>query len=200
MRTIRLYGSLAKFLGRRKIRADVASASEAVRCLLGNFPELEAHMSDKHYKVRVGTYHLEDLEELQNPSSAKEDIAFIPVISGAGGSAGKIFAGIGIVALSLFLGPGGFLASQAFTLGSAAVTAGVGIGASLILGGVAQLLTPVPAKDVGPDSESDPRRSYSFSGVQNTSRQGIALPVVYGEVLVGSIVISAGIDITQVSV
>jgi hypothetical protein len=51
----------------------------------------------------------------------------------------------------------------------------------------------------GADSEGDPRKSYSFSGVQNTSRAGVPVPVVYGETLVGSVVVSAGIDIVQVS-
>jgi len=70
------------------------------------------------------------------------------------------------------------------------------LGVSLVLGGVAQLLTPTPkiSKD-----EADPRKSFSFSGIQNTSRAGVPVPVVYGETLVGSVVISAGIDIVQVS-
>ena len=40
----------------------------------------------------------------------------------------------------------------------------------------------------------DPQESYSFSGIQNTSRQGLPVPLVYGETIVGSVVISAGID------
>jgi predicted phage tail protein len=51
----------------------------------------------------------------------------------------------------------------------------------------------------GADSEGDPRKSFSFSGIQNTNRAGVPVPVVYGETLVGSVVISAGIDIVQVS-
>jgi predicted phage tail protein len=47
---------------------------------------------------------------------------------------------------------------------------------------------------------TDPKRSYSFSGVQNVSRQGVPVPVVYGEVLIGSIVISAGITTEKVTV
>jgi predicted phage tail protein len=87
-----------------------------------------------------------------------------------------------------------------------------GVGASLALGGVAQLLTPVP-KISGPGAasmgsmssgakgadDSDPRKNYSFSGIQNTSRQGVPVPVIYGEVIVGSVVISAGIDVDQVA-
>ena len=74
------------------------------------------------------------------------------------------------------------------------VLAGVGI--TLILGGVAQLLTPTPKIS---QDEGDPRKSFSFSGIQNTSRAGVPVPVVYGETLVGSVVISAGIDIVQVA-
>lgn len=79
------------------------------------------------------------------------------------------------------------------------INAGIGIGASLVLGGVAQLLTPVPKIPTGKNSDKDPRKSYSFSGVQNTSRQGVPVPIVYGETLVGSVVISAGIDTVQVT-
>jgi predicted phage tail protein len=49
------------------------------------------------------------------------------------------------------------------------------------------------------ETAKDPRKSYSFSGVQQTSRQGIPVPVVYGETLVGSVVISAGVDTVQVA-
>jgi predicted phage tail protein len=78
------------------------------------------------------------------------------------------------------------------------LAAGQVIGASLILGGVAQLLTPTPKIS---QDEGDPRKSFSFSfsGIQNTSRAGVPVPVVYGETLVGSVVVSAGIDIVQVA-
>lgn len=188
MRAIRLYGALSKFLGKRVFRAEVATAAEAVRCLLVNFPQLEAHMIDKHYKVQVGS---EDTayEELHNPSSQKEDIKIIPVIAGAG-AAGKILAGVALVALS-FVAPGVGLAFLQPVL--------FGVGLSLASGGVAQLLTPVPKTPTGPESEKDARQSYGFSGIQNVSRQGVSLPVVYGEMYVGSVVVSAGINTDQVS-
>jgi predicted phage tail protein len=80
----------------------------------------------------------------------------------------------------------------------------LGVGASLILGGVAQLLTPVPRAPKGPgssskDTDEDPRKSYSFSGIQNTSRQGVPVPIVYGETVIGAVTISAGIDTVQVA-
>ena len=59
------------------------------------------------------------------------------------------------------------------------------------------MLTPVPPVL---EREQDPRLSFNFSGIQNTSRAGVAVPVIYGEVLTGSVVISAGIETAQVEV
>jgi predicted phage tail protein len=183
LRKIKLYGKLAKFIGHRVLEADVASAAEAVRFLLANWPELEAHMNDQHYRVSIGTYDL-TAEELYDPAGAAP-ISFVPVVAGAG-AVGRIIAGIALVAIGLFV-PG---------IGALGVQILVGVGASLVLGGVAQLLTPTPSTST---DEGDPRKSFSFSGIQNTNRAGVPVPVVYGETLVGSVVISAGIDIVQVS-
>ena len=73
------------------------------------------------------------------------------------------------------------------------------IGVGLALTGVAQLISPTTTMSTGVDSDFDPRKSYSFSGIQNTNRQGVPVPIVYGEVLVGSIIVSAGIDVEPVA-
>lgn len=192
LRKIRVYGKLAKFLKQRVFEADVASAAEAVRFLVVNFPQLRPHMAEQYYKVTVGTYALA-ADELHDPAGQQE-IKIVPVLAGAGGATGRILAGIAIIGLSFGIGA---IASAGVTLGGLAGigtvgTIGVGIGATLVLGGVAQLLTPVPT--VSTDQQPDPRKSYSFSGIQNTSRQGIPVPVVYGETVVGSVVVSAALD------
>jgi predicted phage tail protein len=189
LRKIKLYGKLAKFVGHRILEADVATAAEAVRFLVANWPELERHMADQHYRVSVGTYDL-DLEELHDPAGQQE-IKIVPVMAGAGAT-GRIIAGIALVAFSLLL-PG-----VGAAIGGALMTKIGLIGGALILGGVAQLLTPTPRIPTGPDTQNDPRKSYSFSGIQNTSRQGVPVPIIYGETIVGSVVISAGIDTVQV--
>jgi predicted phage tail protein len=170
LRKIKLYGRLAKFIGKRVLEADVSSAAEAVRFLLANWPELERHMADQHYRVSLGAYDLVE-DELHDPAG-KQPIKIVPVVTGAG---------------------------TALIFGTALKGLVLGIGTSLALGGVAQLLTPTPTLSLGTDSPNDPRKSYSFSGIQNTSRQGTPVPIVYGEMLVGSVVISAGIDVDQVS-
>ena len=50
------------------------------------------------------------------------------------------------------------------------------------------------------DFSEDPRLSFNFSGIQNTSRAGVAVPVIYGTTLTGSVVVSAAIDNEQVEV
>ncbi len=204
MRVIRVYGRLARFMGRRTFRAEVASAAEAVRFLLANFPQVERHMVDQHYRVSVGARAL-DAEELHEPAGGS-DIAIVPVIGGAG-AVGRVIAGVALVAAAVIIGQP-WLGAYAFSMI-------VGVGASLALGGVAQLLTPVP-KMAGPGAfsgsgagagagaakaadDNDPRKNYWFSGIQNTTRSGIPCPIIYGDTITGSIVISAGIDVDQVA-
>jgi predicted phage tail protein len=192
LRKIKLYGKLAKFIGHRVLEADVATAAEAVRFLVANWPELERHMADQHYRVSIGTYDI-DLEELHHPTGAAP-ISFVPVVAGAG-AVGRILAGIAIIAFAIVTAGAGIAGLGLGFSASTAISIGL-VGASLVLGGIAQLLTPTPTTS---QDEGDPRKSFSFSGIQNTSRAGVPVPVVYGETLVGSVVISAGIDIVQVA-
>ena len=194
-RKVKLYGRLAKFVGKRVLHADVSSAAEAVRFLLANWPDLERHMADQHYRVSVGTYDLTE-DELGHPVGTQE-IKIVPVMAGAG-AAGRIIAGVALIALS-FVTFGAAAFAGVGVAGAWGSTLALGIGASLVLGGVAQLLTPTPSIPKGVDSPNDPRKNYSFSSIQNTSRQGTPVPVVYGETIVGSVAVSAGIDIDQVA-
>jgi len=190
MREIRVYGKLAKFLKKRVFRAEIASAAEAIRFLVANYPEIERHMADQYYRVSLADRDLA-LEEIDEPCG-RQIIKIVPVIEGAG-AVGRVLAGVALLAASFAI-PG-----FAAWAGPTAYGLIVGVGASLVLGGVAQLLTPVPVIPRGSDSPNDPRKNYSFSSIQNTSRQGTPVPIIYGEMIVGSVVISAGVEIEQVS-
>jgi predicted phage tail protein len=206
LRKIKLYGPLAEFIGRRVLQADIATAAEAVRFLVANFPGVEQHMADQHYRVSTGAVDL-TLDEVHYPAG-QEEVRIVPVVVGAGGAASKIIAGVALIAISLALPGGGLFGGSTFgAFGGPIAAAGTlttvgtvisAVGATLILGGVAQLLSPVPKVAQGVDTQNDPRKSYSFSGIQQTSRQGVPVPVVYGKTLTGSVVISAGVDTVQV--
>ena len=211
LREIRVYGELAKFMGVRSFMAEARDVAEAVRYLLVNFAGLEAHMGQHDYRILVGGYSISE-EEISHPIG-QNVIRIIPVVAGAGGGVGKILAGVAIIGLSILTaGAFGFALGSAAGIGTFA-TIGVGIGASLALSGVSQLLTPVPR--IAPPSamsgysptytaqtmretEMDPQKSYSFSGIQNTSVQGTPVPIIYGETVVGSVVISANVSTLEV--
>ena len=210
LREIRVYGELAMFMGVKSFMAEARDAAEAMRYLLVNFAGLEAHMAQHDYRVLVGSYNIGE-EELNHPVG-QNVIRIIPVVAGAGG-VGKILAGVAIIGLSILTaGFFGFALGSATGIGTFA-TIGVGIGTSLALSGVSQLLTPVPriappsmtssgAASYSPstmrESELDPQKSYSFTGIQNTSTQGTPVPIIYGETVVGSVVISANISTQEV--
>ena len=202
LRKINLYGKLAKFVGHRVLEADVHNAAEAVKFLVANWPALEQHMANQHYKVEVGSSAL-TLEETLYPIGS-DDISITPVIAGAG-NVGRIVLGAALIAAAIYLpgsnavfGAGGGLGFGATNAAGAAIFSSYAlagnIGIMLVLSGVAGLLTPTPKT---PKSEEDPQNQFSFSGIQQTGRAGTAIPVCYGEVLTGSVVISAGIDVTQ---
>jgi predicted phage tail protein len=136
-------------------------------------------------------------------------ISITPVLTGAGGGVGKTIAGVALIAGALFLGPSaaiggaGFLGATfgAGVIGGVAATAIGSVGAALVLGGVAQMITPKPPTLGlgGPSPLNDPRalQSYNFNGIQNTSTQGTPINVVYGKTIVGSVTLSAGITNTS---
>ena len=203
LRKIKLYGELAKFVGHKEFEVQVDTVGKAVSFLIHNFSGIESYMSPKYYQIKVGNYNIDE-SELTYPIG-QEDIHFIPVISGAGRGVGKVLLGAVIIGTALLLpgaapalGAGGFTAAGGATTGIAAFSATLAnIGLGLTLMGVSEMLFPLP-KPQDFNSEGDPQLSFSFSGVQNTSRAGTPVPIVYGEIITGSVVISAGIDTNQV--
>ena len=200
MRKIKLYGELVKITGYKELEAAVNTTAQAVSFLVNNFPELESHMSNRYYQVLLEKEEEVGIEELHFPVG-KSDIKFVPVISGSGGLGKALFGGA-LIALSF--GVGGLFSApliQSGTFSFAAAGLGAkaafGIGASLVLSGVSDMLFPVP-KMPQFSSEQDPRLSFSFSGTQQTSRAGTPVPLVYGEIFTGSVVISSSIDTEQV--
>ena len=193
LRKVKLYGKLAEFIGHKEFEVQVANVSQAVSFLIHNFPQLESYMNPKYYQVKIGNNFIAE-NELGYPIG-QEDIHFIPVISGAGRGLGQILLGAALIGFAFAGGAGFFGSAFAKNTGLFAFTKKVGF--ALIIGGVSQLLFPIPEPQKF-ESEEDPKLSFNFSGVQNTSRAGTPVPIVYGEIITGSVVISAAIDTNQV--
>tara|TARA_R100000322_G_scaffold68025_1_gene42626 strand:- start:129 stop:734 length:606 start_codon:yes stop_codon:yes gene_type:complete len=198
LRKVKLYGELAKFVGHKEFEVKVDTVGKAVSFLVHNFPGIQSHMNPRYYQVKVGNFDIDE-NEINYPIG-NEDIHFIPVIDGAGKGFGKMLLGAAMIGLAfampgaVFQGFGGFGAAAGFSGFQAAVG---NIGIALVLSGVSDMLFPLPQQQSF-STEADPQLSFSFSGVQNTSRAGTPVPIVYGEIFTGSVVISAAVDTNQV--
>ena len=121
LRKIKLYGELAKFLGEKNLEAEVNNAAQAIRFLVVNFPKLEKHMSDRHYKVILDDWELKE-KELHYPSGTN-DIKIVPVVGGAGGNFGQVLLGAALIGAS-FMFPGAGMFGTTSFFGQTAVAGG----------------------------------------------------------------------------
>lgn len=190
MKVVKVYGALRKKLGQCRFEFYADTPAQALKALCVNFPGLERWLIDREgegigFRVTVGRERITNgnVEDLALPWSEREVFSITPVVCGAGRGFGEILAGIGLIALS-FVVP--FASTVLFNFGVA-----------LVLGGVAQMLSPQP--DLGFNNGKDAARleSFTFSNIVNTSKQGLPVPIAYGRVFTGSAVISSGLDVDQ---
>ena len=189
LKKIKVYGKLRQFLGRPYFMAAVKSPQQAMSFLTANFEGIQKHMNDQIYKIKMGG---NDITEDYLSMSGQGDIQIIPVASGGLPFVIGAAAIGGGAAITAAAAAGTFLA----TLGTALTTVGV----SMIVGGVVEMIAPQPSLDIPSISDIDPRirGSYSFNGIQNVNSSGVPIPIIYGLVFSGSILISSGVDTAQI--
>ena len=190
---IKVYGTLRKFLGQAEFKVDLNPPREAISFLKCNFKGIEEHMARQHYTIQCGKKVItKDLLNL----NTEEDIRIIPIVHGN--------------FLPILLGAGALFGSSAIAattfgstlLGGIITSALTSIGTSMVIDGVTSMLSPQQNNLSASGQDAlDPAAlasNYSFTGLTNISRAGIPVNLVYGEILVGSIVVSNGVDTVQV--
>lgn len=169
LREVRLYGKLGAEFGRVH-HFDVATPAEAVKALMANFPRLEKWLYDMDKKgYRYAFFNDRDNvpeKELDYPAG-RATIRIAPVLAGSKN------AGLWETILGAVLIVVGVYTNQYWL---------AGMGLSMMLGGIARMLAPIQQLP-----------GYAFSGPVNTTEVGVAIPVGYGRLRVGSVVISAGL-------
>jgi predicted phage tail protein len=221
MKVVKVYGTLRELLGKSRFEFVAGTPAQAMRALLVNFPKLQQWLLDSEkngiaYRVTVGKQkiHNDDVSGLFAPWSEREVFSIVPVMTGASrrGKGTLLFGAALVTTAILFPGAGFALSAGGFTTTGVAASGAVGviapgfatasalaatagnIGIALMLGGIAQIISPSPK----PPREASRLESNSFSGITQTTRQGVPVPIAYGRLFVGSVVISAGLDIDQV--
>jgi len=180
-------------------RLAVSNASEAIHALCILVPGFERFLMESKdrgvtYSIFLGRDNIGQ-DRLKAPPGAA-DIRIAPVLMGSkrAGSMQTIIGVALIVAASYF--SGGLASGSSSALIGASSTTGwtfaASMGISMAMGGVMQLMSPM-AKGLGTMDRPENRASYSFNGPVNTSIQGSPVGLLYGQLTVGSAVISAGI-------
>ena len=192
MKIVKVYGQLKKKLGQSRFELDVNTPAQAIKALCVNFPDLTNWFIDNDqngygYKVEIGKQkvYAEDLKPLLQPFTEKDILRIVPVIKGAGRGVGRFLLGVALVGVAFVAGP-----SSLALIGAGTSKALTYIGTSLILGGISQMLSPSPQ----PIPEASKLQSFSFSGIVNVADQGVPVPICYGRVFTGSVVVSFGLD------
>ena len=197
MKIVKVYGQLKKKLGQSSFELDVNTPAQAIKALCVNFPDLTNWFIDNDqngygYKVEIGKQkvYAEDLKPMLQPFTEKDILRIVPVIKGAGRGLGRFLLGVALVGVAFVAGP-----SSLALIGAGASKALTYVGTSLILGGISEMLSPSPQ----PIPESSKLQSFSFSGIVNVADQGVPVPICYGRVFTGSVVVSFGLDSDPVS-
>ena len=209
LRTVKVYGHLAEHCGQSVFEALVRVPADAIKFLLCNFPELRSLMRDGYYKVAVGQHDLQLAdapEQLHYPLADSDVVKVIPVVSGAGGRGfGQLLLGAALIGIAVASAGAGLSLGAASTGGAfgfvgtsgLAVAAG-NIGLALAFSGVAQMISPVPDLPSSDSFGGEPLENFAFQSIGNVDREGVPVPVVYGEMIVGSVVISTGLIAKQI--
>jgi predicted phage tail protein len=200
MVTIKLLGELGRRFG-RQFQLAVKTPAEAMRALCMQIPEMRQYLlesGEKGVNWRVVTEHPDGLDEDQLLWPMSKRMVLAPQPAGRGG-VGKIIAGVALVAAAVVLGPIGLgVVGGTFATGVGA------IGASMIFGGVAELLTPTPKmpnvkgfNGVGSGRNREEQlNSFTFDKSNANTMQGEVVPVLYGERIVGNLpILSFGLEL-----
>lgn len=194
MRTIRLYGALSKYAS--AVELEVSTASEAVRALCANFPGIMKDFNEGAWRLVLGKSPKSgmdlDEENLTAFKLGRGDLHILPIVAGAKNSGGAIKLILGATLIAVSFGFASALATPIMGItGAATWGSAIGMaGASMAIAGASLLLAP--------ESKSkEEERSFTFSGPQGSVRQGVGVPIVYGELIVGSVMISGGFDVDQ---
>lgn len=188
MNTIYLHGRLKDEFG-SSFDMEVADIAEALRALTSQLEGFAAAIKEGTWRVLRDDQEMD--EESLGMSAGSADIHFIPAVAGRGGGGGKAILGGALLIAATVMSGGILAAPTAMALGA--------VGAGIAVAGVTMMLTPTPE---GPDPAKNNKdeQSFLFNGPVNVNKQGVPVPLVYGESMVGSVVISAGVHAEDIPI
>jgi predicted phage tail protein len=214
--TINMYGALGQTFGETPVQLYAKDLKDIFSGLSSRFGNsFKDTILEGAWQITLGKRESSELKETDNFISEElvdfplleNEIHIFPAICGAGGARGggigQIILGavliVAAVVITIFAPPAGAaVAGEIGGIAYSGTAASLAIaGALSIAGGIMSLLVKVPSvSDYG--SAGTQKQSFIFNGVINNTEQGVPVPLVYGNHLTGSTVISAGMDVYQI--
>lgn len=192
--TFNLYGELGEKYG-KTFELECGTVRQGLDILFANFKTMKQHIIDSDkwlagYEVWANEVPLEATDTDFTLVRQSASVKIIPVVCGASSTAriiiGVVMVVVGAV-LTYFGNPYGPLLMK--------------MGVVMIIGGVAEKLAPKPKLNSASERNvTDKATSYIFSGPVNNTKQGAAVPIGYGRMLVGSNVISSAFTTVDIPV
>ena len=189
LRKVYLEGEMGEKYGRvAEVKAD--SVREVMQYLQANLDTINKYLiasteeRNIGFVVKIADDYVNSEEELLLPLE-KGDIIITPTPMGAKG-AFKVIVGIIMVGIVML----GFLTGPAWVLWAI-----VGVGAGLIMQGIAEMMMPDPATDDETPAEEE---GYVFQGSEASITEGHPVPILYGELRVPGQPITFNLENTSV--
>ncbi|MWN91250.1 tail assembly protein [Gilliamella sp. Pra-s65] len=186
-------GAMAKQFGKNH-QYDVQNIKELLRALCATIKGFEKYMGSAHMKGVKFAFFVDGknigIDEFDINASGK-NYMIMPVAQGAkSGGFLQIIIGAAALVAAFFTG-GASLTMFGATITVSSTLAGIGI--SMMLGGIVQLLTPQPKFKAGGSSSAENKPNYGFGAPVNTNAVGYPVAILLGEREIGGAVINAGI-------
>ena len=189
MATVRLHGHLQRF--GRVFRLEVATPAEAIRALSLQITGFRGALESGAFRVRLRRHDLtaDNVEAaITGPVGERDVFHLVPVVAGAkNGGLFNVIMGAVMVVAAFYTGGASIAAWGAMSTGLAVA------GAGMMLAGAATMLSPVPKGGAGA-SGGDSNNNSSFSSLDNRVAQGGCVPLIYGQVMTGSVVLSQEVE------
>ncbi len=172
------------------------TGAEAIRALATQLPVFRQKLSDGWYQVRIAGRDVSTSGLTAQLHETLPDGAVIHIVPRVAGPSQVAYSRLswGLPPLPDHSLPPEPPCSMGAAIGAGGMTGILfSLGASMVLGGVAQMLAPKARTPRTQTTDNGKQNTY-FSSLDNMVAQGNVLPVLYGEMRVGSRVVSQEIS------
>lgn len=175
----------------QSMKFDVSSIKQVISALSSQIRGFNRVFSAGSWQIVINGKESIDMQELNMRSDKIHSVDIIPALCGSGGGFGKILIGAALIGAAFLTAGGSFAAVGA--IGKSVI----GMGVSMVAGGVLGLISPPPAAPNHEQQQVAKNASSLFDGPRNRAGVGLMIPIIYGQVRTGSLTVSSHYEVSH---